>query len=200
MEATYGQTQAAYGGNEDESLLVRFFKHPQENQAKSEEAGRPIFEETEYIEIMTPGDKGNVVCRPVREHDKGRFPRHWDAYQKRTGDDESIEGTLLEEWPQVTRSQVEELKFYHVRTVEQLAAISDVNAQNMRGVATLKQKAAKFLDSAMSNEELSKKLAAQEKQIAELIAAAEAAAPMPTEEKPKRKRRTKAEMEADAAA
>ena len=186
MEATYGQTQQAYGANEDENLLVRFFKHPRENEEKSEEAGHPIFEELLYTEIMTPGDKDNIICRPMREHDKSRFPRHWEAYQKRVSGDEAIEGTLLEEWPQITRSAVEELKFYHIRTVEQLASMSDANAQNLRGAATLKQKAVKYLDSAMSNEELSRQLAEQKQQIADLIAAAEQA------DKPKKRGRPKA--------
>jgi hypothetical protein len=189
MEAEYGLTQSAFGGNQDDALLVRFLKVTRENEAKSEAEGRPIHEEIDYIEIMTPGDKDNIICRPMRDVDKIRFPRHWEGYQARISPDDTIEGTLLEEWPQISRSEAEELKFFHVRTVEQLAMMSDANAQNFRGAATLKQKAQKFLDTSMSNDELSKQLKDAQAQITALVEAAKIPA-----EKPKRTRRSKEEM------
>lgn len=186
MEASYGQTEAAFGGgNPDDALLVRFTLMPVENKAKSEEENRPIFEETVFIEISLPGNKDEVRIRKMKEGDKARFPRQWAAYERRNSDGEVIEGTLLSEWPQVTRSQVEELRFFNIRTVEQLAQLTDTNAQNLRGAATLKAKAVEYLDKSMSNDELSKKLAEQEKQIAALIAAAEAG------DKPKKRGRPK---------
>ncbi len=180
MEATMGETIAAYGADKaDESLLVKFFKIPQENKEKSEKEGRPIFEEIDFIEIRIPGNKDNIQIHKAKERDKKRFPVHWEKYQARTSNDEVIEGTLLEEWPGVTRSQAEELKFYHIRTVEQLASLTDVNAQNMRGAVALKQKAEKYLKNAMSNEELAKQSKETQAQLAKLIATAELAAPIP---------------------
>ena len=198
MEASYGQTESAFGGdNGDSTLLVRFLKLPWENKVKSKEENRPIFEECDYIEIAIPGNKDEIRCRKALARDKIRFPKHWAAYEARTANDEVLEGTLLDEWSGVTRSQVEELRFYHIRTVEQLAAFPDVNAQNIRGSATLKAKAKQFLEESTSNEELSRQLAAQKKQIDELIAAAAGhVAEIPADTKPKRTRRTKAEMEA----
>jgi hypothetical protein len=171
MEAEYGLTQSAMGGNEgDSTLAVKFFKLPVKNQAKSDEAERPIFEELDHIEISQPGNKDTVVCRRIRVGDKERFPEHWRRFVDRTSESEDLTGTLLKEWPQVTTSQVEEFKFYNVRTVEQLAAITDVNLQNIMGGVALKQKAKAFLTQVTSNEELAKQLKVAQAQIAELLA------------------------------
>jgi len=150
MEAEYGSTDLAMNNGRyhgDETLLVKFYKHPRHNAIKSKEAGRPIFEEVAYIEIMQPGNKDSIVRRPASDMDKNRFAEHYRKFEARE-DQDSIEGTLLEEWAGVTRSQVEELKFLNIRTVEQLSAVSDSNAQNVMGISFLKEKANKYLEGA----------------------------------------------------
>jgi len=116
-----------------------------------------------------------------------------------------MEGTPLTEWTGITRSQAEELKFWNIRTVEQLAACSDQNTQNFKGLATLKQSAQQYLDAASGKdakyEELMEMNRALMSRIEELesreVANAEAGFDVEiVESKPKRKRRTKAEMEA----
>jgi len=148
-EADMGMTSAAMGnGAGDEQLLVRFYLHPKQNAPKSKEMGRPIFEDREYIEIIQPGNKDNIIRRPASELDKSRFPEHYRKWQARQTDEEQIEGTLLDHWPAVTRSQVAELKYLNIFTVEQLAGLSDSNAQGMMGVNLLKKRAAEYLDAA----------------------------------------------------
>lgn len=201
-EANYGLTEQAFGGHNaryaaDNTLLVRFYKTPMQNDAKSKEAGRPIFEEIDHIEIMQPGNKDSVVSRPATPMDKERFAEHWRKYQARIEDDH-VEGTPLSEWPGVSRSQVEELRYLNIRTVEQLAAVSDSNAQKIMGVNLLKQKATAYLESAKEaavaealaeEREKSEKL---QKQVDELAMKLE----LLTETKPKRRSRAaKAETE-----
>lgn len=154
LEADYTLTDVAMNAGSrngrfsgDENLAVRFFRKPRLDQAASEEQNRPIYREIDYVEIRQPGNKSAVVCRPARDMDKQRFARHWEAYKSRT-EDKAVEGTPLEEWPQVSRSQVEELKFFNVFTVEQLASISDSNGQKLMGINMLKQKASEFLEAA----------------------------------------------------
>lgn len=152
QEADYGLTEAAMSGSNarylgDQFLLVRFFMHPRHSPSRSLEEGRPIYEELPYIEIMSPGNKDNIACRPATQMDKARFPEHWRKFQARE-DQNTVEGSLLEEWPLITRSQVEELKFFNVRTVEQLANLSDAHAQNIMGINMLKDKAKKYLEAA----------------------------------------------------
>ena len=70
---------------------------------------------------MVPGDKCSIVDRPASAEDKARFPKHYAAFQGNNED--LVQGTPLETWPQLTRSQVEEMRYFHVRTVEQLAGM-----------------------------------------------------------------------------
>ncbi len=207
MEADIGLTNMAMGDNPrysaDNTLLVRFFKHPRQNEAKSKEEGRPIFEETDYIQIMQPGNKDSIVTRPATMRDKDRFAEHYRKYQARE-DDDHIEGTLLEQWPGMSRAQVEEFKFLNIRTVEQLANMSDSNAQGIMGINTLKQKAAAYLEAAKDsavveqlaeqkneNDEL-RKLVAELSTKVEVLSEAQAA--------PKRRTRArKTDEDADAA-
>ena len=148
MEAEYGSTDLAMNNGRyhgDETLLVKFYKHPRKNEIKSKEAGRPIFEEVPYVEIMQPGNKDSIIKRPASNMDKQRFAEHFRKFEARE-DQDTVEGTLLEEWAGITRSQVEELKYLNIRTVEQLSAVSDSNAQNVMGISFLKEKAAKYLE------------------------------------------------------
>ena len=180
MAEMYGQTVEALeqsNGNRfagDSALAVRFYKHPRRNEEKSKEEGRPIFEEVDYIEIVQPGNKDSIVKRPVMEMDKERFADGYRRFLERQ-DQDVLEGTPLEEWPAVTRSQVEELRYVNIRTVEQLAAISDSNAQQFMGLKGLKTKAVKFIESARDEAtaealaEANEKMAKMQEQLDKLI-------------------------------
>ena len=75
----------------DQYLLVRFFLHPWHNKQRSEEEGRPIYEEKTYIEIMQPGNKDSIVKRPATNMDKQRFAEHFRKFEARSTD-EHIQG------------------------------------------------------------------------------------------------------------
>ena len=136
-----GRPNARYSG--DARLFVNFYMAPLRNEDKSLEAGRPIFIDTEFVEIRIPGDKDNVVVRPVRDLDRQRFR---DRYRQfKDGTIQVTEGTPLEFWPQVSRAQVEELRYFSIRTVEQLAEVPDNLAQRFLGVQQLKQSAKAFV-------------------------------------------------------
>ena len=149
-EADMSVTQMAMGGENshvgDEQLLVKFFIKAKENQTMSREAGRKIFVDTEYIRIIQPGNKDSIVERPASEMDRNRFKQHYAAFKSREGDQERIVGTPIEAWHVPSPSQVAELKYMNVLTVEQLAGLSDANIQGMMGINVLKQKAKAFLD------------------------------------------------------
>jgi hypothetical protein len=148
-EASYEETQQAMEGSRragDERLVVQFFMRPRKNGKKSKEAGRPIFEDREYVRIMVPGNKDSIVCRPVSDMERNRFARQYRDWQDRRNDAEQSEGTPLSEWPGITRSQCEELAYFKVYTVEQLAGLSDTNAQGMMGIALLREKAKAYLE------------------------------------------------------
>lgn len=204
IESEYGLTEMAFNAGRgaqdagDENLLVKFYHKPRPDDAKSKEAGRPIFKEVVYIDIRQPGSRTSGVARPVRQTDIDRFPEHYKRFLARQ-DQEVHEGTPLAEWPGVTRAQVEEMKFFNVFTVEQLANMSDTNSGNFMGLQNLKAKAKDYIEAAAKNASAEALLAAEkrnEELEAKLAALMERVEAMETEPKPKRKRRTKAEMEA----
>lgn len=113
-------------------------------------AGRPIFDDVEFIIINIPGDKTQEIHREVRPTDKVEFAKQYQAW-KAGQDQETASGTPLEQWPTISRAQVEELRFFKVRTVEQLAELSDSNASRMGPITAIRQKAKDFLEKAKGN-------------------------------------------------
>lgn len=150
IEADYNATDQAMNRNRDsgdETLLVKFKNEPKINQIKSQEAGCPIQEMVTFISIMAPGQRNSEIYRQIRPEDKLRFPRHWDAFNLRENLPQA-EGTALSEWAGVNAAQVEEFKFLHITTVQELVSISDTNAKNIRGFYALKEKAQVYLKNA----------------------------------------------------
>ena len=130
-EADYGATDQAMNRNSeagDETLLVRFENEVKTNEFKSKEAGLPIQEMVTFISIISPGQRNEQVYRQVRPKDKLRFPRHWEAFNRRESLPQA-EGTALSEWAGVNAAQVEEFKYFHITTVQELVSISDTNEQ-----------------------------------------------------------------------
>lgn len=129
----------------------RFYIKPIQNNFKSEEEGRPVFEDREFVEILVPGDRKTVVDTFVKEEHRRRWPREYAAFK--AGLEVPTEGTPLEEWPAITRSQVEELRFGHIRTVEQLAELPDnaLNATVPMGGYKLREKAQRWLEAQKGN-------------------------------------------------
>jgi len=148
--------ESAYAG--DSRLHVTFSRMPVQNSIKSAEAGRPIYDEADYITTRIPGDKYFVAVEKVTESHKRRFPNQWLAYQQ--GISQATSGTPLEVWPQITVSMVATLKASGVTTVEQLAEMSDANGQAVMGYHDLKRKAQAFLEAA-KGEAVNNKMAAE---------------------------------------
>lgn len=127
---------------------ARFYLRPVLQELKSAQAGRPIYEDREYVEITVPGNRGSVHDTPVKEEHRRRWPTLYRAFKD--GQEAPSEGTPLLEWPALSRSQVEELAHFHVRTVEQLAGLPDdaLGRVVAMGGFALREKAQRFLDHA----------------------------------------------------
>jgi hypothetical protein len=181
----------------DESLLVKFFLKARPDRIATEKEGRPIYKDVEYIDIKIPGDRAGGVCRPARPRDIARFQKHYDAFKSRT-EEVVIEGTPLVEWSLIGRSQAEELSFFNVKTVEQLAAMSDSNAAQFMGMNNLKAKANDWLSVAKENkasDELAIELKKRDDEISELKAAVKALQKKAPRKKRAYKKRTTAKKE-----
>jgi hypothetical protein len=169
-EADFETTAQAFSdGNTsegDKGLLVQFYTKAVQSKEKTVAEGRPIYDEKVYVRIMVPGDRDNIVDRPVQDSDLKRFNRAYSAFQQ--GRKEQYDGTPLEAWPGISRSQVEEMKFFNVHTVEALAEMSDSNAQKFAGIYDLKRRAQAFLAAADENkfaEQMQAELSKRDEQI-----------------------------------
>lgn len=133
----------------DEKLAIRFFIKPRPDAEESAKAGHPKFKEHEYIQIMVPGDRNNILVRPLTDQDKGRFHAQYEHWRKTQGD-ELASGTPLEALgPNVmTLAMVEEYRYFGIRTLEQLADLRDDICSKVMGAQALKQKAQRFLEMA----------------------------------------------------
>ena len=151
-EADYSMTDGAMQAPNsrffaDETLLVKFYMKPTHDNAESKEAGRPIFKDVVWVSIVVPGNKTTTVERVARDADKKRFAKHFEAFEQH-GTEEFVSGTPLDAWPVLSSSQVREMAFFNVRTVEQLANMPDSEAQKFMGIAMLRTKAKLFLEAA----------------------------------------------------
>jgi len=153
----------------DDKLFVSFYKRPMMNAFKSEKEGRPIFEEHVCIRIMIPGDKLNQIDRPASQMDIERFPKQYAKFMK---DEDQVIGTPLEYSGLLDPARVEEMRYFHIRTVEQLASMSDQVAQRFIDGQDLKRRAKDWLERRNSSEtireEMKRELEARDERIAEL--------------------------------
>lgn len=155
----------------DEKLPVRFYMGAVPDDAETARQGRPMFRDVECIQIFN--SKDNVIDRPVRDTDKKRWPGAYNAW-KQSGDGEpGAVGTRLEHWPQMSRAQVEEYRYFKVFTVEQLAAMPDSTVQKIMGASKLKQLAQLYVEAAKGEapfQRLQAEIEKRDGQIAELTA------------------------------
>lgn len=184
----------------------RFHWKSVEFKNESEKAGKQVFKDVEYVEIIVPGQrKSQVVCKVTDEH-RRRWPAHYAAWK---GNRESpTVGMPLEKWTLIGPSEVEMLRYQHVHTVEELANLTDAQLQDCGpGTRKLQTKAKAWVKQAQGNAGLSEALAkneALEKRLsgmeAQLQQALEALAKGNQPEKPaKRTRARKPEAEAPPA-
>lgn len=153
----------------DAKLHVRFVMRPVLQRAESRSAGRPIYAEMEFVEIMVPGDKHTIVTRRVREIDARRFSRQYAAFKAGKADQQA--GTPLVSLPFMSAAKAEEYKFFHITTAEQLAATADGSsaANSIMGFQGDKQKANAYLQMAAGNApiiQMQEKLEEKDNQIA----------------------------------
>ena len=198
----------------DARLAVQFYKKSVKQEDASNEAGRPIFKEFDFVRIMIPGDNLTEIDTYAQESHKQRFPRQWAHYQNKVGTHQDFVGTPIEQWPLITRSQAEELRGLKFPTVESVANCSDQQMQRIGMVAgmsphSFREKAKAFLNLASDSAEVAQreaelqalreendkikaeteaKLAAMQEQMSAILAA--------VAEKTPKKRKPKVEAEA----
>lgn len=193
--------------NPDAALVVKFYARAVHQPFRSQQEGRPIYADVDYIQIFTPGNQLNIIDTPVRDEHKARFPQQFAQYTAGKGNGMEA-GTPVNQWPFLSAAQAEEFRALKFFTVEQLANASDGQLQGLGMVGGMnphgiRERAKAFLSAAagnapaeaqaQENAELKQRLADMERQMQALMANTGATLPV---EKPKRHRRTKEEMQA----
>lgn len=138
----------SYGPGEARAY-PRFYIEPIEDPVASAQAGRLICRDEERVEILLPGNPLTKPVHVVTDIHRQRWPEEYKAFK--AGQELSLEGTPLEQWPILRRSQVMELKAINFMTVEQVARADDLAIQRMGlGGRRLRELAIAYLDDAAS--------------------------------------------------
>lgn len=161
--------------SEDARLHVEFHRVPVLHPFKSQQAGRAIYEERDFVRIHIPGDKNNIIDRPVDAIDEMRFA---DKLAKwRAGQAQAVDGTPLSALPTMTPAKVAEYGYFQIKTVEQLAGAADNLGQKFMSFQADKARAKAFLEVAAGNapvEKMNAELAKRDEQIETLKTMVEA--------------------------
>lgn len=162
---------------QENQALVEFYTDSVHSRVQSEKAGRPVHVDLPHLHIMVPGDKDNIVRRIASRADQQKYPKAWEAYLKQ--EDVAVSGTPLTEWPPIAKSQVKDAAHFGIKTVEQLAGLSDSHVTRMGiGWQDLRTKAKAYLTAAddgsetvrlaSENERLTNRVKELEAQVQEL--------------------------------
>ena len=157
--------ESRYAG--DRSVFAKCYYMPRKDEEASAQAGRPIFKDVVFVEIMVAGDANNVIRREASNLDIDRFAKVYERFM--SGAEEQTIGTPLTEVPWITKSQCEELLYHKVRTLEALAGLNDEVCGRIPGLYSLKKKANEHVqkaDAAAPIEQLSKENADLKEQLA----------------------------------
>lgn len=116
---------------DSKGVYASFSIEPVEQPFLTEQEGRPIFKDTEFVTIFIAGDKHTEVHRVATEHDKERFSDAYKRFKDGAAAREQLIGTPLSQWAYLKPSQIKELEAINVYSVEQLAALSDTAKQKI---------------------------------------------------------------------
>ena len=159
-----------------DSSLPRFHLEPVKDEVASAAAGRSIFIQQERVQIIQPGNPNQPVFLVTDEH-REKWPEQYAAFKR--GQEQTGDGTPLEQWPVLSRAQVLEMKAIGLHTVEQCAGLSDLAIQKIgMGGQKIRDLAMSYLDDAEQQalttaaldraEKAEGRVAGLEKQVAEL--------------------------------
>ena len=163
----------AYIGN-GKKLNAQFFMEAVQDQTASDKAGRPIFNETEFVRIIVPGDGLNIVVREVRPIDRETFAEQYRAFK--SNQEQPVVGTPLDKVPFLTKARVMEFQALGLKTAEHVRDMSDAVAQKFMDAHGLRKRITDFLAAASDAapmEKLNAELAERDQEILALKKALE---------------------------
>lgn len=166
---TYTRTNSFDNADGSQSW-PRFHMETVEDEAASERQGRKIYRTRELVQVILPGNPHTSPVFAVTDEHRERWPKAYQSFKD--GQEQAVDGIPIEEWPVLNPAHVMELKYLGFRTVEQVAAMSDLAVQRIgMGGAELREKAKAYLsdaDAMALTEKLSAENTRKDAQIATL--------------------------------
>ena len=155
-------TGLSYGQQQQQRALVTFYVEKEQNNFRSEQEGRAVYDDVEYIRIVTPGDTRSEVVRAATEQHKREYAPQYAAFK--AGVELAPQGSPLEHWPPMSPALIANLKALGVHTVEQLSEVSDGNLMNLgHGGRGLRDRAKAWLEQADGGKPIDRLLADNER-------------------------------------
>jgi hypothetical protein len=140
------------------------------DEQATKEKGRPVYRDQEIITIRV--GTGDTRQRIVTDDDRRTYAAQYVAWKKRHANPGAVEGFPLEQWAMIPgKAVVRQFADHGIRTVEQLAAMSDSRIEEVGPYKTLRKHAQDWVDNANKTAPIAKlreSLAAAEAQIKEL--------------------------------
>lgn len=156
--------EGLYKGPDGEAL--RFYIEAEENPAASNRAGRPIFDECLYVEVITPGSRESApvflverkyaeevgIAAPQRGPKYEQYKPQVELYRNGSMGGTDVRGTPLAAWPRMTAALVATAHYAGIYTVEALAALPDSRFSAFGpGARNLVEQAKAFCEAADGN-------------------------------------------------
>lgn len=135
-----------YGGG-DKGMVAMFYNRPVHNPGKSQEAGRPFYEDKVYVRIHPPGERLNIIDRAANDTDRRRWPLQWHQFSqnKQQHPEGSPIDLLYPEYPSIASM----MRAASVFTIEQCAELSAPAIENIgMGCQRYVNDAKKYLEAA----------------------------------------------------
>jgi hypothetical protein len=156
--------------NPNDTAKPVFYVRSVQNNFETEKQGRAVFMNVEWVDIIVPGDMKSRFSSKVTEEHRNRWPLHYQAFKNKQ--EAPVSGTPIEQWPVLTPAQVDELKSYNIKTIEEMAALNETYLDAMgMGSREMQVKARAYLEAAAGTADVQKlrlDIDRKDKEIAEL--------------------------------
>jgi hypothetical protein len=125
----------------DAALIVQFY------EKRLIDPSNPLVEGPvrEFIKIMVPGDKNNIIETPVTDTYRVRFSDKYERFKQKL--DQRPDGIPLEQTGLMSEQGVAAMRAHNIWTAEQMAALSDMSLQKIGpGARELQAKVKAYLE------------------------------------------------------
>jgi hypothetical protein len=151
FENAYNQRAAQRG----HGLNLRFYSDTKQNAAETLKAGRPIYDIIDYVAVNVPGSRDEHVMKMTNPEAQQRFGHEYEKWKQTQEQPE--DGTPLTVVPFLNIAQVRELAAINIKTLEQLAGLSDLMVQKTgMGGIELRKKAQSYMKAATDSAQTGK--------------------------------------------